>query len=136
MFATKALRQASAAAAHAERTPLIKFLGKRTIPSSVDHSPHPHPASPSHELPADFTSHKSSSSTSFSSYRQTAQQHGPLGRAKTGDVGSVSGHSLGSVAPVKGEYFDRNELPARFRRAPIDLAEIDAIETGGATLVC
>jgi len=33
MFATKALRQASAAAAHAERTPLIKFLGKRTIPS-------------------------------------------------------------------------------------------------------
>jgi hypothetical protein len=31
MFATKALRQASAAA-HAERTPMIKFLGKRTIP--------------------------------------------------------------------------------------------------------
>jgi small subunit ribosomal protein YMR-31 len=33
MFATKALRQASAAAAHAERIPLIKFLGKRTTPS-------------------------------------------------------------------------------------------------------
>jgi hypothetical protein len=32
MFAaTKALRQA-AGAAHAERTPMIKFLGKRTIP--------------------------------------------------------------------------------------------------------
>jgi small subunit ribosomal protein YMR-31 len=48
----------------------------------------------------------------------------------------MSGHSLGPVAPNKGEYFDRNELPVRFRRPPIDLAEIDAIETGGATLVC
>jgi small subunit ribosomal protein YMR-31 len=48
----------------------------------------------------------------------------------------LSGHSLGPVAPAKGEYFDRNELPVRFRRSPIELAEIDAIETGGATLVC
>ncbi|KAG9235053.1 hypothetical protein BJ875DRAFT_483594 [Amylocarpus encephaloides] len=132
MFATKALRQA-AAAAHAERTPMIKFIGKRTYPASVDHTPHAHPASPTHELPADFTSR--SSSPSFSSYRQRAQQHGPLG--KNGDsIGSISGHSLGPVAPVKGQYFDRNELPVRFRRAPIDLSEIDAIETGGATLVC
>ncbi|KAF8862306.1 hypothetical protein BDZ45DRAFT_671061 [Acephala macrosclerotiorum] len=134
MFATKALRYASAA--HAERVPLIKFIGKRSIPASVDHTPHAHPASPSHELPADFTQ---KSSASFSSYRQKAQQHGPLGRANVsadGSLGSSSGHSLGSVAPAKGEYFDRNELPARFRRKPIDLSEIDAIETGGATLVC
>jgi len=105
--------------------------------ASIDHSPHAHPASPSHELPADWTSAPKSSS--FSSYRQQAQQHGPLGRAKSGgdgSLGSMSGHSLGAVAPSKGEYFDRNELPARFRRTPIDLAEIDAIETGGATLVC
>lgn len=34
MFATKALRQA-AAAAHAERTPMIKFLGKHTIPCKL-----------------------------------------------------------------------------------------------------
>jgi len=136
MFATKALRQASAAAAHAERTPLIKFLGKRSIPSSIDHTPHAHPASPTHELPADFTS--KSSSPSFSSYRQNAQQHGPLGRsAGSGSgIGSTSGQSLGPVAPEKGEFFDRSQLPARFRRAPIDLSEIDAIETGGATLVC
>jgi len=139
MFATKALRQASAAA-HAERTPMIKFLGKRTIPSSVDHTPHAHPVSPTHELPADFTSSKSSS-PSFSSYRQQAQQHGPLGRntgksTADGSLGSHSGHSLGSVTPPKGEYFDRNELPARFRRTRIDISEIDAIETGGATLVC
>ena len=104
--------------------------------ASVDHTPHAHPASPSHELPPDFTSPpKSSSSSSFSSYRQTSQQHGPLGRTKTSSFGSASGHSLGSIAPAKGEFFDRSELPARFRRTPIDLAEIDAIETGGATLV-
>lgn len=152
MFATKALR---ASAAHAERTPLIKFLGKRSTPgtslfsvlqvydpssnlpaASVDHTPHAHPASPSHELPADFKSSAKATSPSFSSYRQHAQQHGPLGRAKSGGVGETSGHSLGPVAPAKGEFFDRNELPARFRRSPIDLAEIDAIETAGATLVC
>lgn len=106
--------------------------------ASVDHSPHAHPASPSHELPADFTSSSSkSSSTSFSSYRQQAQQHGPLGKSSSsGTIGGHSGHSLGPVAPSNGEFFDRNELPARFRRTPIDLAEIDAIETGGATLVC
>jgi len=133
MFATKVLRASVAA----ERSPMIKFVGKRTIPSSIDHSPHAHPASPSHELPADWSSAPKSSS--FSSYRQQAQQHGPLGRAKSssdGTLGSMSGHSLGAVAPAKGEFFDRNELPARFRRSPIDLAEIDAIETGGATLVC
>jgi len=136
MFATKVLRQA-AGAAHAERTPMIKFIGKRSTPSSIDHTPHAHPASPTHELPADFTSPPKS--TSFSTYRQQAQQHGPLGRnakSSDGSLGSLSGQSLGSVTPAKGEYFDRNELPARFRRTPIDLAEIDAIETGGATLVC
>jgi len=139
MFATKALRQA-AVASNAERTPMIKFLGKRTIPASVDHTPHAHPASPTHELPQGFTS-SSSSSASFSSYRQQAQQHGPLGRnasksAADGSISAHSGQSLGSVAPAKGEYFDRSELPLRFRRAPLGLAEIDAIETGGATLVC
>lgn len=134
MFATKALRLAPTAA-QAERTPMIKFLGKRHTPSSIDHSPHAHPASPSHELPKDFTSPPKSSSATFSSYRQQAQQHGPLGKS-AGSSGSQSGHSLGPVAPAKGEYFDRNELPVRFRRAPIDLSEIDAIETGGATLVC
>jgi len=158
MFATKVLR----ATAAAERQPLIKFIGKRSIPSmstrqsmctatqwkgtttnskpfspgSIDHTPKAHPASPTHELPADFSSPPKS--TSFSSYRQTAQQHGPLGRSKTGEVsiGAISGQSLGDVKPVKGEYFDRNELPARFRRSRIELSEIDAIETGGATLVC
>jgi len=134
--ATKALRQA---AAHAERTPMIKFLGKRSIPSSVDHSPHAHPMSPTHKLPEGFGS--PSTAGSFSSYRQQAQQHGPLARSihtETADssVGAQSGYSLGSVAPAKGEFFDRNELPARFRRIPYSEMEIEAIETGGATLVC
>ena len=43
---------------------------------------------------------------------------------------------MGSVQPEKGMYFDRSELPARFRRAVISADEIDAIETGGATMVC
>jgi len=113
------------------------------VTASVDHTPHAHPASPSNTLPEGFgsaSSTSSSSSASFSSYRQQAQQHGPLGRKSSqstdGSLGSHSGHSLGSVAPVKGEYFDRNELPARFRRKPFTQDEIDAIETGGATLVC
>lgn len=115
---------------------LIMLRSNRRI-ASIDHTPHAHPASPSHELPADFKSSSKPSSPNFSSYRQHAQQHGPLGRAgKSGAVGETSGHSLGPVTPAKGEYFDRNELPARFRRTPIDLAEIDAIETAGATLVC
>jgi len=132
MFATRALRQA----AHAERIPAIKFLGKRQIPTSVDHTPQPHPQSPTHQVPKDF---QQSSAASFSSYRQQAQQHGPLARSvnRSGSgIGSLTGHQLGSVEAGKGEYFDRNELPARFRRTPLDLAEIDAIETGGATLVC
>lgn len=130
MFATRVLRQA---AAHAERAPLIKFIGKRTVPASIDHSPQPHPASPSHSLPADFTS----GASTFSSYRQHAQQFGPLRKtiknAGERGVGGTPGHELGSVQAGKGEAFDRNDLPARFRRSPISLAEIEAVETGGAT---
>lgn len=124
------------AAAHAERKPLIKFLGKRTIPTSVDHTPHVHPASPTSSLPATFT--QQSSSPSFSIYRQHAQQHGPLGRniRSDGSIGASAGRDLGPVTPADGEYFDRNDLPARFRRTPYTEAEIEAIETGGATLVC
>ncbi|CAK7272912.1 hypothetical protein SEPCBS119000_005373 [Sporothrix epigloea] len=131
MFATRVLRQA---VAHAERSPLIKFIGKRSVPASVDHSPRPHPASPSHTLPDDFTS----GHTSFSSYRDHAQQFGPLRKTIKTDgergVGGTSGYELGPVQPAKGEVFDRNDLPARFRRAPVSLAEIEAVETGGATL--
>ncbi|KAK4107084.1 hypothetical protein N656DRAFT_772843 [Canariomyces notabilis] len=131
MFTTRVLRQA---AQHAERTPSIKFIGKRTIPASIDHSPRPHPASPSHSLPSSFTT--GSSHTSFSAYRDHAQQHGPLRKTiRSGDaagVGGAAGSELGPVTPPQGIYFDRNELPARFHRQPLTLAEIEVIETGGA----
>ncbi|KAK1760095.1 hypothetical protein QBC47DRAFT_355313 [Echria macrotheca] len=129
MFTTRVLRQA---AQHAERTPSIKFIGKRTVPASVDHTPKPHPAAPSDSLPASFTQ---SSHTSFSSYRDHAQQFGPLRKtitAANAGIGGQAGSNLGAVTPPKGVYFDRNELPARFHRAPLSLDEIEAVETGGA----
>ncbi|KAI0804841.1 hypothetical protein F5Y07DRAFT_395412 [Xylaria sp. FL0933] len=127
MFATRALRQA---AAHgAERTPLIRFIGKREIPSNIDHTPHPHPASPTGSLPTGFV--QSNTHKSFSAYRDSAQQHGPLRKS----IGSLPASRLGPIEAPKGQFFDRSELPQRFQRAPLTLAEIEAIETGGATLV-
>ncbi|PWY76212.1 hypothetical protein BO70DRAFT_340025 [Aspergillus heteromorphus CBS 117.55] len=117
MRATFALRNAA-------RTPLIRFLGRRSVPQSVDHSPRPHPASPSGILP-----------DSFAAYRSKAQQHGPLGRASFSQgIGRNAGASLGPVQPKQGEFFDRAELPTRFHRLPWTEAEIEAIETGGASL--
>ncbi|KAK2603960.1 hypothetical protein QQS21_003895 [Conoideocrella luteorostrata] len=139
MFATRTLRQA---AAHAERTPLIKFIGPRSVPSSIDHTPQPHPASPTGQLPESFAAYGNGSSASrhasFSSYRDHAQQHGPLQKtirnAEAG-VGGTSGSQLGPINPPDGILFDISELPVRFRRAPIDLAEIEAVESGGAALL-
>ncbi|KAL2001106.1 hypothetical protein VTN02DRAFT_2224 [Thermoascus thermophilus] len=122
MRATTVLRNAA-------RTPLIKFVGKRTIPQSIDHTPRAHPASPTGVLP-----------DSFAAYRSKAQQHGPLnapGRLSSlsyGAIGRHSGASLGPVEPNPGEFFDRQELPARFHRLPWTEAEIEAVETGGASL--
>ncbi|MCJ1226518.1 hypothetical protein MMC12_003170 [Toensbergia leucococca] len=126
MNATKALRQAAQ-----HRTPLIHFIGKRSPPKAVDHAPHVHPASPTEALP-----------DSFAAYRSNAQQHGPLKNTPPpptssmayGAIGGHSGGSLGTVVPPKGQYFDRSELPARFQRTPWSQAEIDAIETGGASM--
>lgn len=117
MNATKQLLQ--------HRQPMIRFLGKRTTPSKIDHTPHAHPASPSSSLPE-----------SFASYRQKAQQHGPLNQTNqfsTG-IGSKSGASLGPVEAGRGTFFDRSELPVRFQRTPWTKVEIDAIESGGASL--
>ncbi|KAE8348571.1 hypothetical protein BDV28DRAFT_143182 [Aspergillus coremiiformis] len=107
------------------RTPLIRFLGRRSVPQSIDHTPRPHPASPSGALP-----------DSFAAYRVKAQQHGPLSRGSfiQGSIGRNSGSSLGPVQPKQGEFFDRAELPSRFQRLPWTEAEIEAIETGGASL--
>ncbi|KAI9831126.1 MAG: hypothetical protein M1819_005214 [Sarea resinae] len=121
MNATKVLRQAAAAQ---HRTPLIRFLGKRSAPSSIDHTPAAHPAAPSNRLP-----------DSFAAYREKAQQHGPLSqRANFSSSSSRSGESLGPVEAPAGMYFDRDELPSRFRRTPFSQAEIEAIESGGASM--
>ncbi|KAI0441023.1 hypothetical protein F4803DRAFT_525116 [Xylaria telfairii] len=127
MLATRALRHA---AAHGvERTPLIRFIGRRDIPANIDHTPHPHPASPTGFLPANFG--KGNSHTTFSSYRDSAQQHGPLRKS----IGAEAASRLGPVEAPNGQFFDRSELPERFHRTPLTLAEIEAIETGGAALV-
>ncbi|KAI1616343.1 hypothetical protein EDD36DRAFT_428974 [Exophiala viscosa] len=132
------------------RTPLIKFIGKRTPPKQTDHTPKPHPASPTHSLP-----------DSFANYRSKAQQHGPLGGGQNGTgnnssapisstpfgaassgvmtygaVGGKAGRSLGSVQPKEGEYFDRNELPRRFWRTQWSEEEIEAVTSGGASMFC
>ncbi|KAL2753489.1 hypothetical protein ACRALDRAFT_1077474 [Sodiomyces alcalophilus JCM 7366] len=132
--ATRVLRQA---AAHAERTPSIRFIGRRTIPESVDHTPRPHPASPTGKLPEGFGKNGVGvRHANFSSYRQHAQQHGPLQKTirSTDSIGAVSGSQLGSVAAPKGTFFDVSELPARFHRKPIVGAELEAVESGGASL--
>jgi len=107
MNATRVLRASTAG-----RTPMIHFLGKRTIPASVDHSPRPHPAAPTKSLP-----------TSFVEYRQKAQQHGPLAN-KT--------NTASNIEPAPGQAFDRNDLPARFWRLALSKEEMDVIEGGGA----
>lgn len=133
------------------RTPLIKFIGKRTAPASVDHTPHVHPASEQSALPDSFAE-------SFAKYRSRAQQHGPLktqsssysssagqtsmsagiggvgGSQTYGTIGGVTGASLGSVKPAAGEYFDRNELPKRFRRMAWTESEIEAVDSAGASM--
>ncbi|KAK3071339.1 hypothetical protein LTR53_008807 [Teratosphaeriaceae sp. CCFEE 6253] len=140
----------------AQRQPMIKFLGKRHTPKpeQIDHAPHAHPASPTHELPE-----------SFASYRDRATQHGPLGGNQQqspspqptstsssrqgapsgsaapqasqpyGAIGGHSGRQLGSVQPKQGEFWDRSELPRRFHRTRYTEAEIEALESGGASLV-
>jgi len=122
---------------------MIKFLGKRTYPKQVDHTPQPHPASPTNKLPE-----------SFASYRQKAQQHGPLGGQQFdapsrplasstaamggpmtyGAIGGRAGRDLGPIKPKEGEYFDVSELPRRFQRRVWTEEEMDAVTSGGATM--
>lgn len=125
----------------AARTPMIKFLGKRSHPKQLDHTPQPHPASPTHQLPE-----------SFAIYRQKAQQHGPLGGQQNispakalaataaggpmtyGAIGGRAARDLGSIKPKEGEYFDVSELPRRFQKRAWSEAEMDAVTSGGASM--
>ncbi|KAF2672867.1 hypothetical protein BT63DRAFT_382745 [Microthyrium microscopicum] len=108
-----------------QRQPLIRFLGKRTTPTKIDHSPVAHPAAPSNTLP-----------NTFATYRQAAQQHGPLNTTLgSGTIASKSGASLGPIAAPQGAYFDRSELPNRYAKLEWTAAEIEAIESGGASTI-
>lgn len=102
----------------------------------MDHTPQPHPASPTSSLPSDFTS--SPSHTSFSEYRDRSQQHGPLRRTWTrladAGIGGAAAAALPSIKPANGMFFDRDELPARFRRRVWSAEEIEAVESGGASV--
>jgi small subunit ribosomal protein YMR-31 len=51
-----------------------------------------------------------------------------------GGIGGSTARQLGSVKPKDGEFWDRNELPKRFRRTVYSEAEMEAIESGGASL--
>ncbi|KAI9854969.1 MAG: hypothetical protein M1824_006478 [Vezdaea acicularis] len=125
MKVTRTLWQAAAQ----HRTPMIHFIGKRSIPKTIDHTPQTHPASPAGTLP-----------DSFKAYRSKAQQHGPLNNQSSykgvgGQIGGHSGESLGPVEAPAGQFFDRSELPARFQRTIWSETEIEAIDTAGASLV-
>ena len=51
-----------------------------------------------------------------------------------GFIGGRSGHELGAVKAEKGTFFDRSELPKRFGRMVWTESEIEAVESGGASL--
>jgi len=51
-----------------------------------------------------------------------------------GAIGGAPGRSLGPVQPKQGEFFDREELPKRFRRTVWSEEEIEAITSGGASM--
>ncbi len=99
---------------------MIKFLGKRKSPGSIDHTPHLHPQDPHEKLP-----------TSFQQYRKSAQQHGPLGNKNAAAKnGAHSGATNGGKPIGNGElYLDRSMLPERFHRSIPSAEEIEAVES-------
>lgn len=98
----------------AYRTPLIRFLGKRTVPSSLDHSLKAHP-----EATGDLPS-------SFAQYRQKAQTHGPLARSSS---------TATNTADDAGVFLSVSDLPKRFHYSALSDAELDNINSGGASVV-
>lgn len=96
----------------AYRTPLIRFIGKRSVPSTLDHSLRAHPEGPG-ELPS-----------SFAQYRQKAQTHGPLARS-----------SSTSAPADSGVHLSVSDLPKRFHYSQLSEAELENINSGGAFVV-
>lgn len=80
---------------------------------SVDHTPRPHPMSPTGKLPSSFSSH----TPSFAS------------------VSTSSKPALKYTPPGPGEYGSISELPLRFRYKNIDETEIGNINGGGSEVI-
>ncbi|KAG5357607.1 hypothetical protein CJU90_6447 [Yarrowia sp. C11] len=87
------------------RTPMIKFLGKRPTNVKVDHTPRPHPMSPTGSLPPSFTAATI-----------------PLNK------GASSNYS----PPGEGEFGARSQLSKRFQYRPFSEIEINEVNSGGA----
>ncbi|GJJ77087.1 small subunit ribosomal protein YMR-31 [Entomortierella parvispora] len=95
------------------RTPLIKFVGPRSALNEAHHEATRHPAAPkdaSYPLKAGIPV----KATPFSSSSKPATQ-GPNGTSRL--------------------VLDFTELPARYRHPQLTEAEIEAVETGGATAI-
>ena len=123
---------------------------------AIDHSPHAHPASPTDSLPESFASYRTratqhgplggGSGRAAPQQQQSSPKPSASGSAAStagasgyqvqpyGAVGGHSGQQLGSVQPAEGEVWDRDELPLRFRRKIYSKAEIDAVDSAGASL--
>jgi small subunit ribosomal protein YMR-31 len=86
---------------------------KRLIEAGESHDPQPHPQSP-----------KDTPATDFKRYRANAQQHGPLARSGHFPSRQTKDNSEASSEVV----FDRDDLPARFRRMVLTPQEIEAID--------
>ncbi|KAG5365680.1 hypothetical protein CJU89_0071 [Yarrowia sp. B02] len=88
------------------RTPMIKFLGKRPTNVKVDHTPRPHPMSPTGQLPPSFSS--------------------------AGTIPLNKGSSSNYSPPGEGEFGARSELSKRFQYRPFSETEINEVNSGGA----
>ncbi|KAF8901700.1 hypothetical protein CPB84DRAFT_1679469 [Gymnopilus junonius] len=91
-------------------TPLIKFLGKRSYPSTPD-APHPHPAAPA-ELKQRFSEFLAKMNASSSSESAAKASSGPA---------------------VYSEFWEAPPKFWNYKTRHIEEAEIEAIMTGGAS---
>ena len=75
------------------------------------------------------------SASSSSSVPESISSSAPTSGSMTyGVIGGKAGRSLGSIKPKEGEFFDRSELPRRFRKLEFTEAEMEAVESGGASM--
>ena len=52
-----------------------------------------------------------------------------------GLIGGKSGAELGQVKQAEGQFFDRSELPGRFKKLDWSEDEMEAVMSGGASSI-